>query len=368
VNFFDVIAIFGLIQAVIVAILIFTNKVFTNQTNRYFAYFLLIIALIGFDARLSDFYAAWGPFWDVFLDVVGDDIPWIMVFYLPLFRFFQEVAGNMTLKFPFWVLFLPFGLFTGINLIIDLDLEFGLIAAPFFKDNRYLFYQLEDIVAIPLFIGLHTLVFRRLVRNTNNIWIKRLWWYCSTLILLWIILIIDQSLFDDLFFRTLEILLWTAVAVFIYWLMYSGLFQFNLANNRQEIREKLAEPMQPAMPKAPKLSPKSKEYFDQLLEWMQVEKAYRNPDLGRDLVAEKLGISASYLTQLIKEYADKNLARFINEFRVEEAKGMLSDPAFDKYDHLSIGLESGFKSKSAYYTAFKNHTGQTPSQYKKARS
>lgn len=367
-SFFDIIAIIGLTQAFVVSCLIFTNKVFRNEANRYFAYFLLIISVIGFDARLRNYYYTLGEFWADFFDIVGDDIPWVMIFYLPLFKFFQKISGKLELKFPFWILFIPFILFTVINLIIDLDLEFGLISSPFFTDNRIIFYQLEDYVSLPLFIALHLYVFFNLIRPGKEKWLSRLWWYCSVLIIIWIVLMIDQSFFDDIFFKVIENTLWSAIAVFIYWLMYSGLFQFNLVNNRQEIRDRLMGPVTMDTPKKTGLSSKSKAYFDQLMELMLVEKAYRNPDLGRELVAEHLGISVSYLTQLIKEYSEKNLAGFINEFRVEEVKKMLKDPSFDSFDHLSIGLEAGFKSKSAYYTAFKAQTGQTPSQFKNASS
>lgn len=364
-RFFDFIAVFGLVQAVVIAILIFTNKVFRNDYNKYFAYFLILLAFIGLDSTLSHHYNELGYEWALFLDVIGDDIPWIMLMYLPLFQFFLKSIGSWRPGIPIWVLTLPFFLFTIFNGVIDLDLEFGLISAPFFNDNRLIIYQLEDYVAGVLFLSLHTFVFFKTLKNKGSKWIKRLWWYSTALLIVWMILILDQTFFDDLFFRGIEIILWSLVTVFVYWLMYTGLFQFNLAHNRQEIRSKLTHTTPEDTPRRTGLSVKSKAYFDQLMELMIIDKVYRNPDLGRETVAEELGISVSYLTQLIKEYTDKNLASFINEFRVEEVKKMLKDPAFDNYDHLSIGLEAGFQSKSTYYTTFKNLTGKTPAQFKK---
>ncbi len=371
-NLFDVIAVIGLVQAAIVAVLIFTNKVFRNKANKYFAYFLVLVAVIGLDARLSAYYEGLPRFWAVFFDLVGDDIPWIMIFYLPLFKFFMEISDSIRPKIAYWLLFIPFFCFVIINGIIDLELEFNLLSAPFFTDNRITFYEFEDYIAIALFVGLHAFTFVRLIRTTSSKWLKTLWWYCSALILIWIVLVIDHAFFEDHFYQIIESMLWSGITVFIYWLMYSGLFQFNLANNRKEIREKLAariqpEPPQPAAdePTRPKLSVKSKAHFEQLMVLMLVDKAYLNPELGRDLLAQQLGISPSYLTQLVKEHAQKNLATFMNEFRVDEACKMLHDPLFNTYDNLSIGLEAGFKSKSAYYTAFKTQTGMTPAQFKK---
>ncbi|MEM9328710.1 MAG: helix-turn-helix domain-containing protein, partial [Bacteroidota bacterium] len=85
----------------------------------------------------------------------------------------------------------------------------------------------------------------------------------------------------------------------------------------------------------------------------------------RDKVAEKLAISSSYLTVVIKEETGKSFTAFINQYRVRDVERMLHDNTFDNFDVLSIGLEAGFKSKSAYYSTFKNLTGITPAQFKK---
>ena len=364
-GFFDFIAIFGLVQGLLIAVIIFTNKVFKNESNHGVAYFLIILAVIGLDARFGNSYSSLGKNWADFLDIVGDDIPWVMMVYLPLFRFFVHNVKNLKMRFPFWWLYTPFGLFIIFNGIIDLDLEFGLISAPFFTDNRVIFYRFEDYISIILFFSLHILVLINSIKHNENKWIKRLWWYMTILLVAFVILVIDQAFFNDAFFKPIEQSFWAIVTAFTYWLMYSGLFQFNLANNRQEIRARLETPAREDTPRKTGLSVKSKAYFDQLMELMLVDKVYRDPDIGRESVAQQLGISVSYLTQLIKEYTEKNFTGFVNEFRVEEAKKMLLDPTFDTFDHLSIGLEAGFKSKSAYYTAFKNFSGKTPSQFKK---
>ena len=361
-DFFDIIAIIGLIQALVVAVLIFTDDLFKNRANRHFAYFLILLSLVGLDARLSGYYEQLGSFWSLFFDIVGDDIPWVMIVYLPLFRFFLSTSPGTKFNIPFWLLYLPFFLFVLINGIIDVEMETDLRLIPFLTTNREVFYLLEDFIAGSLFMALHLFVFFRIVRKSQNRWIYRLWWYVSLMLLVWLILVIDIAFFGDQFYRGIEIALWSLVTAFTYWLMYSGLFQFNLANNRKAIREKIAVSAEDKPTTKPKLSSRSQAYYEQLMEIMSVDKVYRNPELGREDVAGQLGISASYLTQLLKEYSDKNLTSFINEFRVEEVKKMLLDPTFDNFDHLSIGLEAGFKSKSSYYTTF---NGKTPGQFKK---
>ena len=54
--------------------------------------------------------------------------------------------------------------------------------------------------------------------------------------------------------------------------------------------------------------------------------------------------------------------------RVKQAKKFLLDHKYEGYTIASIGLESGFNSKSAFYDVFKKHTGMTPLAFKNNNS
>ncbi|MEM6700720.1 MAG: helix-turn-helix domain-containing protein, partial [Bacteroidota bacterium] len=97
---------------------------------------------------------------------------------------------------------------------------------------------------------------------------------------------------------------------------------------------------------------------------MEQEHLYRNPDLNRELVAERLGISVGYLSQVVNAKG-QNFTTLINKYRVQAVQQMLEDRAFDQYSLLAIGMEAGFKSKSAFYNTFKQVAGMTPNEYKK---
>ena len=105
-------------------------------------------------------------------------------------------------------------------------------------------------------------------------------------------------------------------------------------------------------------------YFKKLETLMRTDKIYRDPDLGLVATANLLGISACYLSSMINTYIKVGFIDYINQYRISEVKRNLLSSQYSHYTIVSVGLEAGFNSKSAFYSAFKKHTGITPSRYK----
>ncbi len=107
-------------------------------------------------------------------------------------------------------------------------------------------------------------------------------------------------------------------------------------------------------------------FLDELTTHMKTNKPYLEGDLVLPELAQQLGISANYLSQVINEQLAVNFYDFVNDYRVKEAKGLMRNVDQKNTNILSIALDSGFNSKSAFYTAFKKATSMTPSQYRKS--
>jgi len=102
-----------------------------------------------------------------------------------------------------------------------------------------------------------------------------------------------------------------------------------------------------------------------LLEKMEREKLYKDPDITLPGLAEKVELSHHLLSQLINDRLGKNFNTFINEYRVAEVCRMLENP--DNRDKLlAIAYDAGFRSKSTFNAFFKKCTGKTPSEYRKS--
>jgi AraC-like DNA-binding protein len=97
---------------------------------------------------------------------------------------------------------------------------------------------------------------------------------------------------------------------------------------------------------------------------MREHKPYLQPDITLDMLAETLGIPSRDLSLVFNRHFDSNFYEFINRYRIEEAKKMLSDPKHKSKTITHIYLDVGFNSKSVFNTFFKKHIGQTPSEYR----
>lgn len=110
----------------------------------------------------------------------------------------------------------------------------------------------------------------------------------------------------------------------------------------------------------------AQQYTKKLTEYMNSSKPYLNPNLSLSQLAEEIGITSHYLSQVINERFKLNFFDFVNGYRVEAFKENIKEPRYSNYSFLGIAFECGFNSKSAFNRIFKQVTGLTPSQYKKA--
>jgi AraC-like DNA-binding protein len=114
------------------------------------------------------------------------------------------------------------------------------------------------------------------------------------------------------------------------------------------------------------LSEKTEDHYQNLLAVMKAKKLYLNPDLNLEMLASDVQLSSGYVSQIINKREKSNFYDFVNRHRVEEAKELMANTKFKHYSLLAIGQEAGFNSKTTFNTAFKRHTGATPSQFRKA--
>ena len=160
--------------------------------------------------------------------------------------------------------------------------------------------------------------------------------------------------------------LFLSLSVFVILIGYFGLKQKVIFSAENNIIEGDSGKIQTKYSGSRLTDSEAKQHAGNLADHMKSAKLYLNPDLSLSQLAADLNISVHYLSQVINEQFNLNFFDFVNGYRVEAFKEKIKDPEYRNYSLLGIAFECGFNSKSAFNRIFKQATGLTPSQYKKA--
>ncbi|MDP3740034.1 MAG: helix-turn-helix domain-containing protein [Hyphomonadaceae bacterium] len=94
--------------------------------------------------------------------------------------------------------------------------------------------------------------------------------------------------------------------------------------------------------------------------------AWRREGLTIGVLAQDLQIPEHRLRRLINDHlGHRNFASFVNARRIDAAKRLLSDPAEARKTVSSIAFDLGFGSLGPFNRAFKEATGQTPTEWRR---
>ncbi|WP_275141301.1 AraC family transcriptional regulator [Elizabethkingia meningoseptica] len=104
-----------------------------------------------------------------------------------------------------------------------------------------------------------------------------------------------------------------------------------------------------------------------LLSLMETQKPYLDGELNLLKLSELININAHQLSYLMNNGFNENFFQFVNKYRVEYAKKLLSGDPSKKFSILGIAFESGFNSKTSFNTIFKKTMGITPSEFRKSQ-
>lgn len=106
------------------------------------------------------------------------------------------------------------------------------------------------------------------------------------------------------------------------------------------------------------------ELFETVKRQLETSRLYLDSKLTLTRLSEATGLSKHHLSEVLNRHAGKNFYEFINGYRVEFVRERLQEDT--QQTVLDIALEAGFSSKSTFNAIFKQFTGQTPTQYRKA--
>ncbi|MBK7938147.1 MAG: helix-turn-helix transcriptional regulator [Lewinellaceae bacterium] len=224
------------------------------------------------------------------------------------------------------------------------------------QGNVHLFLLLGYAVAARQWSAQREKQAERPENRRKSRWMKR---FCTFFILL---LVFDLGLkfsfvFAEIPAATAEYLLAAALALAIHRVGYFAM---------RRLDQHPGIPAEPAQEKY-KTSPLTAEQLENsrlaLLELMQRQKPWLDPELRIADLAEQLQLPSHHLSHILNEAVGAGFYDFVNGYRIREAQRLLLDERFRHFSIEAVGLESGFANKTTFNRVFKKMTGMSPSAY-----
>ncbi|MCV9927298.1 helix-turn-helix domain-containing protein [Flavobacterium sp. LS1R49] len=366
----------AIFQGIVLGLIILKSSLFNSNSNKYLAYliFTLSIILLNHVFEIEDAFTSYP-----FLRFI-DHIEW--VFLIPAFIFLfiiNRVDDTVKSKQKIYLCFIPFTYSAVLNITYDLDRVAGIYTIPESGINLIttlgliqLFLAVTFIPFLPLY---SYFMIRHLKDSQEKKWTITLLTIISSLLFAWLITCLAGLFFQYDISPTMNVLALSATFI-IHWTAYIGIYKYKLAKDKGAIYNFLnnkdlaisysnLEIAENIVPEEYRESITADNlYFQKLEHLCKDQHIYTDSTLNREKVAEKLGISPGYVSQIINTITEDNFANYINNYRIEAVKEMISNSEYENYNLLTMGLESGFTSKTTFYKAFKKVTGQTPNEYK----
>ncbi len=387
INWLSVIYLIGAAQGAFLVIALLDGKIGNRQANRYLAFFLLIFTL-----SLVDEFLYQSQYFYSSPHLIG--LIWPLDYlYGPLFYFYIRALTSISPPFEskkdYWHFMLFFvGIFLALPTWIlgpeqkiimlyglDGNMEEAVFRANIFDGLATLFAVFQ--IAIYIWLGFHHLKRHRqnirqqfsAIEKIDLSWLTVLLWLLTPL---WLLYVVDVFLSEALGIGDQAgVLLHVILVLIIYSMGYLGLrqptiFKYESIPNKLTTVVPKSTPLTHDKYMKSKLSEEnSRKIKDRLSTIMAKEKPYLDNEITLSQLADLVGCTSNNLSQVINGELGKTYFDFINTHRIDKAKQYLLSSETQKMSILTIAMEAGFNSKSAFYTAFKKEAGMTPVQYKK---
>ncbi|MNY36105.1 Regulatory protein SoxS [compost metagenome] len=113
------------------------------------------------------------------------------------------------------------------------------------------------------------------------------------------------------------------------------------------------------------LSPRQLSFMaDDLQQYFQRQQPYLDPELDLQRVAKECGYSRNQISYLLNQVLGQSFYRYVNQARLQHLLAAL-DAAMPPVRIDELAFAAGFNSLSAFYSCFRQHTGQSPKAYVK---
>jgi AraC-like DNA-binding protein/threonine/homoserine/homoserine lactone efflux protein len=211
-------------------------------------------------------------------------------------------------------------------------------------------------------------LFSSTLENVDLKWLEYMIQGVMVMVLFWVVDILFQLAEKSLLYKVFCNLIYLSGFFFIGYhsMKQKEIYPYN-EEVRDEINEIIIETDTPEENRKKLLSDeKLAETKTELVSLMQTEKPFLDCELSLVKLAELMNVSTHILSYIVNNGFDENFYQFVNRYRIEEAKKLITNPQMNHFNLIGIAYEVGFNSKTVFNTTFKKYTGITPSEFKKA--
>lgn len=149
---------------------------------------------------------------------------------------------------------------------------------------------------------------------------------------------------------------YSSLVMFVIFIL--GLKQSDITSSTNEVKS--GEPLVYTI--TDKYMSSEKDLMDRIDHLIEMKELFLNPGLTVQNVANSLRVNRTYISNIINRQKGVNFYQYINTYRINYAIELMRNNNAEK-SLASIAEESGFKSKSTFYTFFKIVKKCTPGEY-----
>jgi AraC-like DNA-binding protein/multidrug transporter EmrE-like cation transporter len=324
----------------------------------------LVVSGLSALSEIFDFFNAYMK--NPYLNILSFNFLWLLPTLLYLYV--ERVSIEESKKSSYYLL-IPGG--------IDFILNIGKFLLPLQMKTAIeesFAYALFEFIGILFGLTLIVIIFRKirkhskLIKNQySSIENRELKWLHTailTIIISFVFAIISEIIFSGFIADLFQSLLGLFIT---FWIAYNGLLQQTSINLVSVSDNNLTSKPKDTVKNLSMNDKKEKQnqIVTKIKELLSEEKLFLNCDLTIVHIADKIGEHPRLVSGSINSICQENFNRFINKYRIEEAKQLLLNKKLEHLNMEGIGLEAGFNSNSSFYTAFKKELNITPLQFLK---
>ena len=358
----SIIFLIAAVQGFFIAFVLFRWRRGDQQANRMLALVMLLFSL-----TMCEYVVFWVGWWSRYPHISDVSSQFPFLFGPLVWLYLRRIYGEKNWKWADWLHFVPFLVAVMILskwYLLDADSKRavfnGTMRHPLgnYVGSTLIVIRIVHMVAYAVWNAVF--IYKQPRVGTTTRWANLLNWFYIGFALAYASYFLLA--FTGLLNPQWDYQVSAMMTAFIYLIAYAGYVQPAVFEGYQ-----WTDPAAPVKYRNSGLTPEaSRSLLQHLTLLMEQEKAYHEPDISLEKLANSLNASKHHVSQIINEHLGVSFFEYVNQLRVEEARQLLAETTRSDLHVIEVAYAVGFNNKVSFNTAFKKATGMTPTEYRRS--